>query len=102
MCKSFQKKANDEKDAKEDEQQDEEDVKQFVDGVLNTEEDSDIPDNKYFKGFWAFALWGYIPPPGYEEYKCTLITTVIDEGKKSNDKKMEELNQRPRNQREGW
>ena len=69
-------------------QHDEEDVTKFVNETLNTETGTDeIPDNKYFKGFWAFAMWGYIPPPGYEENKCTLITTVVDEGKKKTVKK---------------
>ena len=55
----------------------------FLKEILNEEADTnDVPDNEYFKGFWAFAMWGFIPPPGHEEYKCTLIATVVDEGKK--------------------
>ena len=33
--------------------------------------------NDYFKGYFAFALWGYIPPTGGEQYKTTFIETVI-------------------------
>lgn len=74
----------------------EEEVKESVNELLITETDTEIPDNKYFKGFWAFALWEYIPPPECEEYKCTLITWVVDEGKKKL-KKIEGLNQRLQN-----
>ena len=31
----------------------------------------------YFKGYFAFALWGYIPPDGGEEYKTSFIETVV-------------------------
>ena len=63
-------------------------MKKFVNGTLNTEDYTDkIPDNEFFKGFWAFALWGYIPPSGYEEYKCTLITMVVNDSKKQRSKK---------------
>ena len=66
---------------------DEEEVKKFAKGILNNEDDTDkIPDNKFFKGFWDFALWGYIPPLGFEEYKCALITTVVDDSKKQSSK----------------
>lgn len=77
-------------DAKNDEDQHDEEevlVDKFVDGLLNTETDTEIPENENFKGFWAFALWGYIPPAGYEEYKCALITTVVDKRKKNNRQK---------------
>ena len=51
---------------------------------MKSEEDSNVtdikvPDNEFFKGFWVFALWGFIPPTGFEEYKCTLISTVVKE-----------------------
>ena len=32
----------------------------------------------YFKGFFAFALWGFIPPPGGDGYKSALISSVVD------------------------
>ena len=35
-------------------------------------------EDDYFKGFFAFALWGYIPLEGGERFKSTLITTVVD------------------------
>ena len=38
----------------------------------------DVPTDTYFKGFFAFALWGYIPPPGYEEYQSMLIKTILN------------------------
>ena len=31
----------------------------------------------YFKGYFAFALWGYIPPDGGEKYKSSFIDTVV-------------------------
>ena len=37
---------------------------------------TDIKEN-YFKGYFAFALWGYIPPTGGEKYKTGFINTVI-------------------------
>ena len=36
-------------------------------------DDVDIDPGEYFKGFFAFALWGYIPAPGGEEYKSTIM-----------------------------
>ena len=66
--------------------EDEKEIQNFVDEVLRKEDDSAVPDNEYFKGFWVFALWGYIPPPGFEEFKCTMITTVVDDGSNKNNK----------------
>ena len=40
--------------------EDEKEIQNFVDEVLRKEDDSAVPDNEYFKGFWVFALWGYI------------------------------------------
>ena len=37
------------------------------------------------RDFWVFALWGYIPPPGYEEFKYTMISTVVDDGNNNNN-----------------
>ena len=31
----------------------------------------------YFKGYFAFALWGYIPPDGGKQYKTSFIETVV-------------------------
>ena len=57
-------------------------MKKFARGILSTEDAKDnVPDSEFFKGFWAFALWGYIPPPGYEEFKCALINTIVDDVK---------------------
>ena len=81
----------DEEDAEEDAPtyeelvEDEKEIQNFVDEVLRKEDDSAVPDNEYFKGFWVFALWGYIPPPGYEEFKCTMISTVVDDGNNNNN-----------------
>ena len=36
----------------------------------------------YFRGFFAFALWGYIPPDGGDNYKSSLIGTIVDTGVK--------------------
>ena len=49
----------------------------------------EIPPGEYFKGFIAFALWGYIPPSGGEQYKSTLIGTIVEKetkGKKDNSR----------------
>ena len=43
-----------------------------------------IPYDVYFKGFFAFAVWGYIPPPGGDEFQSLFIKTVLD--KKAVDK----------------
>ena len=32
----------------------------------------------YFRGFFAFALWGFIPPEGGDIFKSSLIASVID------------------------
>ena len=50
------------------------------------EDDEEIPSDTYFKGFFAFALWGYIPPAGGENYKSSLMATVVDKGLKRNPK----------------
>ena len=43
-------------------------------------------DEDYFKGYFAFALWGYIPPEGGEKYKSSLIATVCDTASKPGKK----------------
>ena len=64
----------DEEDAEEDAPtydklvEDEKEIQNFVDEVLSKDDDSVLPDNEYFKRFGVFALWGCIPPPGYEEF----------------------------------
>ena len=55
----------------------------FVNEVLDKDQEHEVPENEYFKGFWCFALWGYIPPPGFEEYQCTMISTVVEDSDKS-------------------
>ena len=45
----------------------------------------DVPNalaDDYFRGFFAFALWGYIPPEGGENFKSSLIGTIVDTGSK--------------------
>ena len=42
-----------------------------------TKTDGQTQKDDYFKGYFAFALWGYIPPTGGEQYKTTFIETVI-------------------------
>ena len=42
------------------------------------EKDIDLGEEEYFKGFFAFALWGFIPPDGGDEYKSSLMATVVD------------------------
>lgn len=51
------------------------------DGGINNA--ADLAGEDYFKGYFAFALWGYIPPEGGERFKSTLMTTVIDTPPKS-------------------
>ena len=36
-----------------------------------------VPHDWYFKGYLAFALWGFIPAPGGEEYKSLLMQGVM-------------------------
>ena len=54
-------------------------------------DDSDDDDGmvmlyeQYFNNFFAFALFGYIPPSGGEKYKSSLMLTVVDTTEK-NDK----------------
>ena len=47
-------------------------------GTKSTDGTDELPPGEYFKGFLAFALWGYIPPKGGERYKSILIKTVVD------------------------
>ena len=42
------------------------------------DEAASVPEEEYFKGFFAFALFGYIPPDGGEKYKSSLMLTVVD------------------------
>ena len=53
----------------------------------NDDETNDPPKDVYFKGYFSFLLWGYIPPPGYEEYKSLSMTTVEKKGERKRDKK---------------
>ena len=48
---------------------------------------NDPPKDVYFKGYFSFLLWGYIPPPGYEHYKSLSMTTVEKKGDNKRDKK---------------
>ena len=41
-------------------------------------DDDEAPDDWYFKGYLAFALWGFIPAPGGEKYKSILMGSVDD------------------------
>ena len=36
-----------------------------------------VPHDWYFKGYLAFALWGFIPAPGGEAYKSLLMQGVM-------------------------
>ena len=36
----------------------------------------DIPKETYFKGFFAFAIWGFIPPPGFDEFKSMAMKEI--------------------------
>ena len=47
-------------------------------GTKSTDGTDELPPGEYFKGFLAFALWGYIPPKGGERYKSILIKTVVN------------------------
>ena len=51
----------------------------------NSDEDA-LPSDVYFKGFFSFALWGYIPPPGGGDFKSSLMSVVVDK-KVNRDKK---------------
>jgi len=44
---------------------------------------ADEVDDDYFKSYFAFTLWGYIPPEGGETYKSTLMKPVINIPSKS-------------------
>ena len=44
-------------------------------------DETDVKED-YFKGYFAFALWGYIPPTGGEKYKTAFINTVVKPGAK--------------------
>ena len=54
---------------------------------IDDDETNDPPKDVYFKGYFSFLLWGYIPPPGYEDYKSLSMTTVEKKGGKKRDKK---------------
>ena len=50
--------------------------------VSDKETQSNVPPGECFKGFFDFALWGYVPPPGGEKYKSTIIGTVVEKSPK--------------------
>ena len=62
----------------------------FNNGDSSVDDDNDtapkdVPNalaDDYFRGFFAFALWGYIPPEGGENFKSSLIGTIVDTGSK--------------------
>ena len=56
----------------------------IVEAILVGDEDYDVPYNWMFKGYIAFALWGYIPIPGGKKYK-SLLMCALD----GNDKEIE-------------
>ena len=47
------------------------------DGNNDSLECEDPPEGEYFKGFFAFAIWGFIPPNGEDEHKSILISSVL-------------------------
>ena len=36
----------------------------------------DLPIETYFKGFFSFVIWGYIPPPGFEKLKSMSMNAI--------------------------
>ena len=56
----------------------------------NSDDIDDLPKEVYIKGFFAFVLWGFIPPDGREQYTSALITVVNDT--KSKTKKEDSRN----------
>ena len=54
---------------------------------IDDDETNDPPKDVYFKGYFSFLLWGYIPPPGYEDYKSLSMTTVEKKGGKEEGQK---------------
>jgi len=44
--------------------------------VSGHDEETDVAEHFYFKGFFAFALWGYIPPSGGEHLRSSHIGCV--------------------------
>ena len=52
----------------------------------SNDSESNSDAEEYFKGFFAFALWGYIPPDGGEAFKSSLISTIT-ESKPKREKK---------------
>ena len=67
---------DDEEENDNDEDDDDDDDEETDSG--NDDDPDAVPDGEYFKGFFAFALWGYIPPSGGECFKSWLIHTVVD------------------------
>ena len=46
-----------------------------------TQDDKTTPvTDDYFQGYFAFALWGYIPREGGDKYKSSLIGTIVETG----------------------
>ena len=59
-------------------------------GTAHEDELPSLPPDEIFKGFLAFALWGFITPEGGDQYKSTLMATVVDtetKPKKENGRK---------------
>ena len=38
----------------------------------------ELPADEYFKVFFAFALWGFIPPGGGDYFKSALMAAVVE------------------------
>ena len=55
--------------------------------------DDEAPDDWYFKGYLAFALWGYIPAPGGEKYKSILMGSIEDGRSKKKNGSHKEIRQ---------
>ena len=58
-----------------------------IEGAVNIEVDNNsLPSDEYFKGYFAFALYGYSPPEEGEKYRSTSISVITDRKSKNDTK----------------
>ena len=66
------------KDDKEENKENEDGENASLGEDSDEEKVTDVGEEQYFKDFFAFALWGFIPPDGGDKHKSSLMATVVD------------------------
>ena len=77
--------SNNDGNAKDGKENSEEGDDTVVEATVVPDDEYDVPYDWMFKGFLAFALWGYIPIPGGEKYKSLLMCAIDGDEKDIKD-----------------